>query len=180
MENSPHPDFEMLFYSGIKVHVSSLNQQISMTLPNASTQSETVIRRNLTDLCEANLPQNQCLALKHAQECLKQCLDVEQSITSEQSKFPVIIKSSRCPSSGSGERPTSPTLSLHPSAISSYSVSGQSNTKERNGASVSGKENFPHGMPLNACKIDHRLFLWCSDRKPARRDQTFSQKQCTA
>ena len=154
MENSPHADFEMVFYNGIKVHISSAKHEVTIRQP--ATESESgceIIKRSLLNLDNLDIPQNEMLVLKHAQECLKQCLNVEKSVSSDQPKYPVIIKSSRCPSSSPGERSGSPSPSIHPSAISSYSVSGQSIAKDRKYNTSSLKENRSIGRYTLLSKI---------------------------
>lgn len=177
MENSPHADFEMVFYNGTKVHISSAKHEITIRQPNTASESGTeVIKRSLLNSDSLDIPQNETLILKHAQECLKQCLNVENSIALDQPKYPVIIKSSHCPSSSSEGRATSPSPSIHPSAISSYSVSGQSVSKDKRSNANSLKDRRTIGEHTFKVIAGLKLIVRSERRQWHVWIQTFNQK----
>lgn len=130
MENGPLPDFEMNFYAGgIKILISLLKKEI--TIKNYS-QTNDVLAKEPTDIIKFNTlyPDQEQLApvhqllIKHAQDCLKQCTDIQEAAKADSlAKYPIILKSSTCAhASPSRNRSVSPSPSIHPSVISSYSA----------------------------------------------------------
>ncbi len=60
-------------------------------------------------------------SLKHAQDCLSQCLDIHKTSQSDASvTYPLILKSSTCHTTRVSPSPPSPPLSLHPSTLSTF------------------------------------------------------------
>ncbi|KAJ3350970.1 Serine/threonine-protein kinase plk4 [Entophlyctis luteolus] len=128
MENSPQPDFEMNFYSGLKVHHNSRTGRIVFKVPQeTSTQRDhsgsggspeyTVHEYDISEGSDnsiLDLPDLLISAFKHLQECLRQCLDAEKSAANDESEigdnctsegakssFPLILKSSNiCSNTG--------------------------------------------------------------------------------
>ncbi|TPX51472.1 hypothetical protein SeLEV6574_g00253 [Synchytrium endobioticum] len=134
MENGPLADFEMVFYSDVKVHYSVAKNSLQITCKkpgSIGTETHTVDTSNVANL---SLQPHIVPIFKHVQECLRQCLDVEASAKSDgTTKYPIIVKASGVPSTSNGI-PTSsrsshsPTLSLHPSSMSNYTSSAPGNT----------------------------------------------------
>lgn len=137
MENDPLPDFEMNFYTGgTKIHMSLLKKELTIKNPNPMNdgakdgQIDTVRFKTLYPDQE-QLTVAQQLWIKHAQDCLKQCKDIQNAaIADSQAKYPIILKSSTCRNDSPGRnRSTSPVPSIHPSVISSYSAVSNPNRR---------------------------------------------------
>jgi Polo-like Kinase 4 Polo Box 2 len=100
MENSPHPDFQMVFYNGVKAQtITSLNK-LEITIPEALTQQFCDRRKELyvytIDMTNGEPEAAYVQIFKHAQECLRQCLELEQSSRFDTcTKYPLILKSSQ-------------------------------------------------------------------------------------
>lgn len=91
------------------------------------------------DLSQPNfqVPTQYFPIMKHSQECLKQCLEVEKSSRFDTcTKYPLILKSSQAISHPQS-RPVSPNFSIHPS-MSNFSTSAMpvasSDTKKIQGS----------------------------------------------
>jgi hypothetical protein len=98
MENDPLPDFEMHFYDGTKVYTSVGRKQLEIRLAT-ETGADGQPRVIVIDLEQYPLTVAQDLLpiFKHAQECLRQCMDFEKSTRSKNpDDFPLVLKSNRC------------------------------------------------------------------------------------
>ncbi|KAJ3188955.1 hypothetical protein HDU85_004672 [Gaertneriomyces sp. JEL0708] len=140
MENGPLADFEMVFYSGTRAHYSGSRGTVELKIPSGESSDAERYETHSISLApneRADVPAHLASLVKHIQECLKQCTDVELSGKLDSStKYPVILKSSQCRAIAAvgteKERD-----SFHPSSISGYTRSatgaGQSNrgVKER-------------------------------------------------
>ncbi|TPX36160.1 hypothetical protein SmJEL517_g01652 [Synchytrium microbalum] len=145
MENGPLADFEMTFHnSETKVHYSVAKNSLQITCQrpgSSTTETHTIDTSNVSNL---SLQSHLIPIFKHVQDCLRQCLDVESSSKTDGStKYPMIIKASSAsvsPSARSSQA-LSPTLSLHPSSMSTYTASAAGNANG-NGGSVGHKSNY--------------------------------------
>lgn len=109
MENSPDPDFHLLFYNGIKSLISQ--NTVEITVPESITpqycdgnfrQPNFTYRINTNTANSADIKPVFLPIFKHAQECLQQCLEVEKSSRFDKcTKYPLILKT--CQSKPSGE-----------------------------------------------------------------------------
>ena len=92
MENSPHPDFEAVFYNGTKIHTSTTKNtlEIKVPIPNGEI---TTHRLELGNFQQLELPSELVGAVKHVQECLKQCLEIERNESGAgNQEWPVVLK----------------------------------------------------------------------------------------
>jgi hypothetical protein len=151
MENFPRGDFEMNFYNGPKIHISTNRREFTIKNSSQSTKPE-VFFFDPSKPDSINLDPSQVPIFRHAQECLKQCLEVEMSsLEDPNTRFPLIIKSSRC-QNGEYNRAASPNPSLHPSALSSYSASAVSvSGKSKDGEKKSSRVSSESGYALSKC-----------------------------
>ena len=135
MENDPDPDFEMKFYSdGTKVNFSLARSELIIKVPLSESSNDCrtdTVKFNSIYPDQEQLSASQQLLVKHAQDCLKQCMEVESAAKADRNaKYPIILKSSNCKNDSPGRtRSSSPTPSIHPSVISSYSVLSCSNRR---------------------------------------------------
>lgn len=133
MENDPLPDFEMNFYNdGTKILISSQRKEITIKSPNPQNGSAIdTLRFNTLYPDQEQLTVAQQLMIKHAQDCQKQCIDIQNSAKADpQAKYPIILKSSTCRMESPGRnRSASPSPSIHPSVISSYSAISNPNRR---------------------------------------------------
>lgn len=137
MENDPSPDFEMNFYTGgTKIHISLLKKEITIKNPHPTSEGGTAgqidtVRFKTLYPDQDQLTVAQQLLIKHAQDCLKQCNDIQNAAKADtQAKYPIILKSSTCRNGSPGRnRTTSPSPSIHPSVISTYSAVSNPNKR---------------------------------------------------
>ncbi|KAI9100691.1 hypothetical protein DFS34DRAFT_615441 [Phlyctochytrium arcticum] len=168
MENAPLADFEMVFYSGTRTHYSVPKGEMEIRMPagHGRNEAETVrIQVPLDDggggNVDVDISPTVAPIVKHVQECLKQCVDVERSGKLEDpgTRFPVILKSSQCRVGGGGGAGSSPEEggrlgntrgeqpSFHPSSISTTAWSRQGNGRTpRKGV---GSSSASHGEGLS-------------------------------
>ena len=160
MENEPFADFEMTFYTGVKIHNSAARKELTMKIPvGSSSKPDTfeTIRIDMTRPDLVGLTSSQAVLFKHVQDCIRQCIDVEKSSRLDPTtKYPIILKSSRCQNESPGRhRSSSPSPSIHPSAISSYSVSRMSHTgRSTQGSSRRSIGNF--NLEINLINLGAR------------------------
>ncbi|KAJ3268432.1 hypothetical protein HDV01_002756 [Terramyces sp. JEL0728] len=131
MENKPTPDFDMNFYNNIKIHSSGSTKTLVFKIPqnlisqyptqNAIIKEGALIYQVELKSSEFNIDPYFKDLFKHAQECLRHCVGIEQE--SQNAKFPVIIKSNSQYNRSVISRPNSPPTSIHPTSISKYSMS---------------------------------------------------------
>ncbi|KAI9021092.1 hypothetical protein DFJ74DRAFT_112692 [Hyaloraphidium curvatum] len=119
MENDPLPDFEMHFYDGTRVLNSAGRKQLEIRLPDtmhvsahgsgdASAHGSGDAPRSFTlnlDQFPVTVPQHLLPTFKHAQECLRQCMEIEKSSRmKDPGSFPIVVRSNR---HGSKDDPSS-------------------------------------------------------------------------
>jgi hypothetical protein len=130
MENGPSPDFEMNFYAGgTKILISLLKNEIIIKKYSEANDGIEKAPMEIVKFKTVYPDQEQLTAvqyqqIKHAQDCLKQCKEIEDSAKHDLlAKYPIILKSSTCTNVSPGRnRSISPSPSIHPSVISSYSA----------------------------------------------------------
>ncbi|KAH6600016.1 hypothetical protein BASA50_002603 [Batrachochytrium salamandrivorans] len=146
LDNGPVSDFEMAFYNGVRVHTSVSKQIVEIRVPfptqtrsgaptpaTKSTSNFVVHKLDLSRSDSMAVPSDVLPIFKHAQECLRQCLDIERSSSLDKhTQYPIILKSSHtkhisssssCPDSPSNSHANAPLPSLHPSACSNFNKS---------------------------------------------------------
>ena len=134
MENDPFPDFEMAFYTnGTKIHISLLKKELTiknLIKERGKDDKIDIAKFNTLYPDQEQLTLAQQLLIKHAQDCLRQISDIENAARSDaQAKYPIILKSSTCNDSPGRNRTASPSPSIHPSVISSYSAISNPNRR---------------------------------------------------
>ncbi|TPX61796.1 hypothetical protein SpCBS45565_g07173 [Spizellomyces sp. 'palustris'] len=169
MENAPLADFEMVFYNGTRAHYSVSRGMMEVRLSRGDSEgreSAEVHQIRLpspsvaTSTCETlDIPSHVAPVVRHVQECLKQCMDVERSGKLDSTtRYPVILKSSHCRIvsgvSGGRDGDRREADSFHPSAMSTYTRSGSSGAvastrngnTPRQGINAGASDNWPlHG-----------------------------------
>ncbi|KAJ3022464.1 Serine/threonine-protein kinase plk4 [Thoreauomyces humboldtii] len=142
MENSPLADFEIMFYNNTRAHYSVSKETVEIKVPRGSGDMEKYQIRlpGLAALGSGggdpiDVPSELAPIVRHIQECLKQCMDVERSgKLNSSTHYPIILKSSHCRvvstsggggGEGVGGRNNSPREkdSFHPSQMSTYTRS---------------------------------------------------------
>jgi hypothetical protein len=97
MENTPCPDFHLSFQNGIKTILKG--SIVEIQIPESLTEQycKRIIKPNFVykiDLNIAHLEDVYLPTFKHAQECLRQCLELEKSSRFDTcTKYPLILKS---------------------------------------------------------------------------------------
>ncbi|KAJ3192514.1 Serine/threonine-protein kinase plk4 [Irineochytrium annulatum] len=155
MENGPNADFEMSYYNGVKVHNSPSKNTLEVKTPTAEVSSGekatyTTHRFDLSQMEGIKIPSALASVLKHAQECLRQCLSIEKSARRDtQSSYPIIVKSSHAKGSSFVSNHTS-TVSLPMSAATQSVASSARNNKE----DVTVRKTTPMDPTLRALDRD--------------------------
>ncbi|KAJ3052841.1 hypothetical protein HK097_005568 [Rhizophlyctis rosea] len=140
MENGPLADFEMVFYSGIRVHYSVARNALEIKVPKSDSNQPTdfeVHRTNTSQPERIELPPTLTPVFKHVQECLRQCMDIERSGKLDaNTRYPLILKSSRTQViSNLNIGHASPPPSFHPSTMSTYTTSAPATSTGAGGRS---------------------------------------------
>ncbi|KAJ8324495.1 hypothetical protein QVD99_002515 [Batrachochytrium dendrobatidis] len=183
MENGQIPDFEMIFYSGVRVHTSVSKQTLEIRVPKPPVSKPGVLastsktphdyfvqKVDLSRPDDISLPSDLQSIFKHAQECLRQCLDIDRSGKFDKhTRFPIILKSSHtkhvssslsCPDSPSNSYTNPTSHSIHPSSQSAfaYSTPGRSvNQNSKHGLGETGLDSFaPHRNQV--AQLQHSSF----------------------
>ena len=186
MENTPVPDFEMTFYTGMKVQISVGRDEIDIKIPATLRRDFPCMTANMKttpdcDVHKINLKQMERgvvipvelqPVIKHAQECLKQCMDVEHSESNNTSaKYPVILKSSHVKaaptwnqSETASNRGTSPALSIHPSSRSTFTNGTNANYDRFNDGGSRGGSNTAFSKTTGNRTDDATLTQPCNGR----------------
>lgn len=143
MENEPSPDFEMNFYAGgTKILISLLKNEMIIKNSNQKSDKEPMEMVKFSPIYpdQEQLTAVQQLLIKHAQDCLKQCIEIQDAAKGDsQAKYPIILKSSTCRNDSPGRnRSVSPSPSIHPSVISSYSVVSNRRSEPHSRKSTTG------------------------------------------
>lgn len=114
MENCP-PDFLAVFHNDVKIHTSTLKNSIDILIPE-SLYAQFPKSKYVIDLKRPDDPVECRAIVQHAQECLRQCMELEKSSRFDKcTKYPLILKSCHSVT----ERGQSPTPS-----ISTFSIPG--------------------------------------------------------
>ncbi|KAJ3314741.1 hypothetical protein HDV04_005747 [Boothiomyces sp. JEL0838] len=101
MENKPTPDFDMNFFNQIRIHSSGSTKTLVIKIPqnlisqyptqNAIIKEGSLIYQVELKSNDFNIDPYFKELFKHAQECLRHCMGIEQESTN--AKYPIIIKS---------------------------------------------------------------------------------------
>ncbi|KAJ3350144.1 Serine/threonine-protein kinase plk4 [Kappamyces sp. JEL0680] len=152
MENAPNPSFEIGFYDGVKVlaNKSHYTAKVPKALASLYASCRQAIQQqdgslhysvHLADETKAIDPVF-ANAIRHSQECVRQCLDINKRVSGSKSqKYPLILKSNQSPTSarnGAVSRPNSPPTSIHPSQASFYTVTPSEDGRRRRPVPSSG------------------------------------------
>ncbi|TPX56203.1 hypothetical protein PhCBS80983_g04689 [Powellomyces hirtus] len=138
MENSPLADFETMFYNSIRAHYSVSSGTIEIKIPRSDDPEKKDFEKHqipLSSPLEGNaasdrvdIPMHLAPIVRHVQECLKQCMDVERSGKLDSgSQYPIILKSSHCRVVSAASKDAALPRekdSFHPSAMSTYTKTG--------------------------------------------------------
>jgi hypothetical protein len=129
MENGPPADFEMHFFHGSKLVYSKGRKMMEMKLKQNDSLELKSVKFDLSISSEKlGLTPEMVILFKHAQDCLRQCVDIESKCAKDASTiYPVILKSS-VGKTVSSTAPTSPNPSFHPSSVSIYSIQAPTST----------------------------------------------------
>ncbi|KAI8916099.1 hypothetical protein EDD86DRAFT_10619 [Gorgonomyces haynaldii] len=161
MENAPEADFHMSFYNGIKVHSLTGKKCVEIKIPPNLAEMEVHgdFRIDLTK--EAQVEPFLEPILKHCQECLRQCLEIEETAKKDQTtKFPLILKSSQV------NQPSSSSFSIQKhSRLSSLSESSGRKTRDTAVSVTSVQKppisvkSFSSAEPTGTCYMED--IGWC-------------------
>ncbi|KAJ2997891.1 hypothetical protein HDV02_005076 [Globomyces sp. JEL0801] len=135
MENLPTPDFDLVFYDGIRAHTFGASKILEIKVPSSLARNYRT--ENVETLADGsikytfNLGTNDASSMepkfvqifKHAQDCLRNCFEIEEKGKKDpQVTYPMILKSQQTPPVRD-TRPNSPPPSVHPSTTSIFTSS---------------------------------------------------------
>jgi hypothetical protein len=171
MENGPTADFHMSFYNEIKVFTCMAKKTLEIIIPRSlehqfrsylvkKSSSRYIV--DISDAVNVAVEPEFTMIFNHAQECLRQCLDIENSSRFDQcTKYPLVLKSSKV-SKNLAFSESNTKISVHPGSMSNYSTSRsvnqdlqqrQAHTSLQNSASHASHDqmsasNSPDFLPI--------------------------------
>ncbi|KAJ1554960.1 hypothetical protein HK405_003602, partial [Cladochytrium tenue] len=119
MENGPAADFEMAFYDGLRLHHSPAQGGLSFERPGSGDPPLRVPLPStggsgggdgggsaVSTAAKLRLPPPLLAAFRHAQDCLRRCVDIERTAAAESGggSFPIVVRAAGSPRArGAGE-----------------------------------------------------------------------------